>query len=104
MKPVISFQLTRPVSRRGRAPVAGSGPHLDPEDLGQRGAADLELALVGLARPERALELEAGALERARDPGLRVALGPGEDLHRGGGRGEGDGAAGQRVRALEDAL
>ena len=53
---------------------------LDAQDLGERGAADLELALVRLARADSALELEARAAQRARRARPGVALAPREDL------------------------
>src|SRR5688572_30653644 len=71
------------------------------QDLRQRRAADLELALVRLARADHALDLEAGPADRPRGAGLAVALAPGEDLDGRGGRGERDGAAGQRARPLD---
>ena len=76
---------------------------LHAEDLRERGAADLELALVGLARADHALDLEARAADRPRRARLGVALAPGEDLDGRGGRGERDGAAGQRPRPLDRA-
>src|SRR4051812_20960667 len=47
---------------------------LDAEDLRERGAAHVELALVRLARAHEALDLEAGPPNRPRRPGLGVAL------------------------------
>src|SRR3954469_11767867 len=46
------------------------GRLLHPQDLRERGAADLELALVGLARADEALDLEPGPAQGAR--GARV--------------------------------
>src|SRR5829696_7211596 len=74
---------------------------LGAQDLGERGAADLELALVGLARADHALQSEAGLPDRAREPRLGVALAPREHLDRHGGGGEGDRPAGHRARPLE---
>ena len=76
---------------------------LDAEDLRERRAADLELALVGLARADHALELEARAAQRAGERVLGVALAPGEDLDRRGGRGDRDAGARHRARPLERA-
>ena len=73
------------------------------QDLRERGAPDLELALVRLARADHALDLEAGAADRPRGARLAVALAPREDLDGRGGRGERDGAAGQRARPLDGA-
>src|SRR4051794_5758276 len=56
------------------------GGILDAQDLGERGAARLELALVGLARAHHALDLEAGPVQRPGEPRLGVALAPREDL------------------------
>ena len=88
-------------------PEYGSGPDLrvrlgalDAQDLGQRGAPDLELALVGLARADEALDLEARALERAGERRAGVALGPREDLDGGRRGGERDRAAGERAGLL----
>ena len=83
-------------------PLGGSGL-FRAEDLREGRAAHLELALVGLARPDHALDLEAGAADGARGAGLAVALAPGEHLDGRGGRGERDGAAGQRPRTLDHA-
>src|SRR4051794_40753013 len=93
-----SHQLIATEYRRERADCYGVWTlvRLHPQDLFQRGAADLELALVRLARAERPLELVARPLERARDRRLRVALRPREDLDRGRRGGERDRAAGQR--------
>src|ERR687893_478395 len=83
-------------SARGRTrvltPSSGGGGALRAQDLGERRAADLQLALVGLARADEPLDLEAGALQRARQRRAGVALRPREDLH-GGRRG------GERHRA-----
>src|SRR5215210_2948972 len=78
------------------------GSVLHAQDLRERGAPDLELALVRLARADHALDLEAGAADRPRGARLAVALAPGEDLDGRGGRRERDGAARQRPRALDD--
>src|SRR4051794_19902544 len=63
---------------------------LHPEDLLEGGAAHLELLVGGLARSDRALDLEAGPAHHARDRGVRVALAPGEHLHRHRGAPETD--------------
>src|ERR687894_1672509 len=76
---------------------------LDAVDLRERRTADLELALVGLARADHALDLEARAADRARGARLAVALAPGEDLDGRRGRGQRDGAARQRARPLDRA-
>src|SRR3954469_21690704 len=61
-----SAVATRPASpaptTTTSASIAGRR-RLHPQDLGERGAADLELALVGLARADQALDLEAGAAQ-----------------------------------------
>src|SRR3954464_11165460 len=49
---------------------------LHPEDLLEGGAAHLELLVGGLARSDRALDLEPGPAPHARDRGVRVALAP----------------------------
>src|SRR4029079_6212534 len=97
-----SAVATRPASpaptTMTSASIRGRGRgFLHTQDLRERGADDLELALVGLARADHALDLEARAADRARGARLRVALAPGEDLDGGRGRGERDGAAGQRA-------
>src|SRR3954447_16793486 len=61
------------------------GDLLHPQDLGERRAPDLELALVGLARAHQALDLEARAPQDARGARLAVALAPREHLDRRGG-------------------
>src|SRR4051794_8546646 len=100
-----SAVATRPASPAPTTMTSASirGGLLHPEDLGERGAADLELALVGLARADQALDLEPGAAEGARGAGVRVALAPGEDLDGGGGRSDRHGAAGHRARPLDHA-
>src|SRR5829696_3829263 len=66
------------------APAADfSSRALGPEDLVEGGAAHVELRLAGLAGAQRALELVAGPLQRSRNAGAAVALGPREDLDRG---------------------
>src|SRR3954451_1348036 len=93
---------TRPASPAPTTMTSASirGRLLHPQDLRERRAADLELALVGLARADEALDLEAGAPQGARRTGLRVALAPGEDLDGRSGRGDRDRAAGHRPRPL----
>src|SRR5215210_2501244 len=75
---------------------------LDAQDLRERSAADLELALVGLAGADDPLDLEAGAANGAGGARLAVALAPREHLDGGGGRGDRDRPAGQRARTLDD--
>src|SRR4051812_23758368 len=64
----------------------------DPQDLGKGGPPDLELALVGLARADDALDLESWPPDRLGQARLPVALAPREHL-------DGDGRGGQRDRA-----
>src|SRR3954451_15120499 len=99
-----SAVATRPASPAPTTMTSASIPGglLHPQDLGQRGAADLELALVGLAGADQALDLEPGAAQRARSAGLAVALAPGEHLDGGGGRRQRHRAARHRPRALDD--
>src|SRR3954451_4457552 len=78
------------------------GRRFDSQDLRERRAADLELALVRLARPDDALDLEARAAQRAGQARLRVALAPREHLDRHRGGGERDGATRDRAGPLED--
>src|SRR5215218_4278692 len=100
-----SAVATRPVSPAPTTMTSVSirGGLLHAQDLRQRGAADLELALVRLARADHALDLEAGAADRARRAGVAVALAPGEDLDGRGGRGERHGAARERPGTLDRA-
>src|SRR4051794_41150008 len=99
-----SAVATRPASPAPTTMTSASirrGSLFHAQDLRERGAADLELALVGFARADHALDLEARAADRARGAGVAVALAPREHLDGRRGRGEGDGAAGQRPRALD---
>ena len=57
-----------------------SAIRLHPEDLRERRASDLQLALGGLPRREHALHLVAGSVEGAGDGGAGVAVAPREDL------------------------
>src|SRR4051812_14429728 len=103
-----SAVATRPASpaptTMTSASIRGRGRcFLHTQDLRERGAADLELALVGLARADHALDLEARAADGPRRTRLAVALAPREDLDGRRGRGERDGAARQRARTLDDA-
>src|SRR5215216_8032219 len=101
-----SAAATRPESPAPATMTSASirgGRLLHAQDLRERGAADLELALVGLARADHALDLEAWAADRARRARVGVTLAPCEDLDGRGGRGERDGAAGQRARTLDSA-
>src|SRR5687768_8133014 len=77
-----SAAATRPASPAPTTMTSVSilGRLLHAQDLRERGAADLELALVGLARADHALDLEARAADCARRARLAVALAPGEDL------------------------
>src|SRR5207247_10054023 len=59
----------------GRATGSGRWRALGAQDLVHGGPADLKLALVRLARADRALELIARAPQCPGQPGLRVALG-----------------------------
>src|SRR5918994_7442215 len=95
-----SAVATRPASPAPTTMASASirGRLLHAQDLRERGAADLELALVGLARADHALDLEARAADRARGAGVAVALAPREDLDGRRGRGERDGAARERAR------
>src|SRR4051794_30797119 len=98
-----SAVATRPASPAPTTMTSASicGRLLHPEDLRERGAPDLELALVGLARADQALDLEPGAARGARRAGLRVALAPREHLARGGGRRDRHRAAGHGARPLD---
>src|SRR5947208_16969223 len=52
------------------------GRALGPQDLREGRSTHFELALVGLARAHHALDLEARAAQRPREPRFRVALAP----------------------------
>src|SRR3954471_8851400 len=97
-----SAVATRPASPAPTT-TASASIRLDAQDLSERGAADLELVLVRLARPHEALDLEAGPANGARGPGLGVALAPGEDFDRRGGGGERDRPAGHRAPPVDQA-
>src|SRR5829696_1770954 len=104
MAPVSPLNLER---RLGPGPhstdvLSRGGSLLRAQDLRERRSPDLELALVGLARADDALDLEAGAPDRARGPRVAVALAPREHLDGRGGRGERHGTAGQRARPFDD--
>src|SRR3954469_4772030 len=77
---------------------------LDPQDLRQRGTADLELRLVRLTRPDQPLQLVPGPPARLRHRRLGLALRPGEDLDGRRRRRQHDRPARERVRALDRAL
>src|SRR4051812_48417019 len=89
-----SWGLGIPEVRYPRARSAGA---LGAQDLGERGAAHLELGLVGFAGPDDALQLVAGAAQRAGERRRRVALGPGEDLDSRGHGTQRDHAASDRA-------
>src|SRR4051794_26247132 len=64
--------------------VSAIDTSLNSKDFVHRYSTNLELFLVGLARPDRALKLVPRTPERARQRRPRVALGPPEDLDRNG--------------------
>src|SRR4051812_16800917 len=65
---------------------------LHPQDLLERGAADLELLLARLAGPDGALDLVPRPAQQLGDARVRVALAPGEHLDGQGDAAERDGA------------
>src|SRR4029077_18292451 len=75
----------------------------DPQDLGEGGATDLELALVGLARADQALQLETRPAQGLRDRRGGVALAPGEHLDRDGSRRDRDARTGHRAGLFDHA-
>src|SRR3954469_25858933 len=101
-----SAVATRPASpapaTMTSASIRGGGLLFHAQDLRERGAPHLELALVRLARADDALDLEPRAPDRAGGPRLAVALAPREDLEGCRGRGERHRAARQRARPLDD--
>src|SRR4051812_17295733 len=96
-----SAGVSQPTPRHNRVWTLVRGRGFDFQDLGERRAPHLELALVRLAGADHALDLEARAAQRAGEPRLRVALAPREDLDRHRGGGERDRAARHRARLLE---
>src|SRR5215211_2589233 len=97
-----SAVATRPASPAPTTITSASIHPFGAQDLGERGPADLELALVGLPRADDPLDLEAGAADGAGGARLAVALAPREHLDGGGRRGDRDRPAGQRPRPLDD--
>src|SRR4029077_13425867 len=88
-----------PTTRRSLCgPLARGG--LDPDDLGHRREADLELRGARLLGRPEALDLTAGGVEGLGERLAVVAVRPGEGLDRGGGAGQADEGAGGAARVV----
>src|SRR4029077_12809432 len=99
--PMWSILPNKAASLCGRGKGVLAVAALDPEDLGHRGEADLELLGTRLPGRQVALDLAAGRVEGLGQGIAVVAVAPGEHLDRDRGAGEADGGAGEGARALD---